>query len=473
MTESKQTTLISEKKDFTEEQLTKELSTQVEVMREILEKQEQEKQKAIITNPSAMALSTTRHSSGEGIDKVKKTARQLFTLYLTNQFVARAISIRADAITTRGYNIIGNDEKGMDACNKLIEDSGGGLFIWQLATNAYIAGDAFNEKIYNLNHTKISKLKQVHPLTMSFRTDPETNQIVVGKDKEPVGYVQYYTNDKGVEVTKNISKDIISHFKFNALGDEFTGLSAIQPGYDTIVRLMNMEYSAAEAAVKIANPIIVGMCNTKSPHQIAQWGTILGNINGRDQVFIPEGMKLDTLQPGQQNFSAYAEYFLDAVVAAFGVPKGVLLGGTSGTGNRAQDIVLTRHFYSSIRTDQKSISDFFNIIFKEYAKLAGFEAPKMLFEDIAEDSNVMADSAIKLFDIGIIDRDEARELIGLEAREGENVLKSPPEPIEKQVKENEKKAFFPEEPGKPAGSQKGIKTKQKKSPLSEVSNLTK
>ena len=58
-------------------------------------------------------------------------------------------------------------------------------------------------------------------------------------------------------------------------------------------------------------------------------------------------MELDTLQPGQQNFSAYADYFLDAVVAAFGVPKGVLLGDSGGSsGNRAEGIVLTRHFYS-------------------------------------------------------------------------------------------------------------------------------
>lgn len=452
---------------ISEGDLGKEMDIFAQAAVEMLARQEKERLKNTITNPSALAVTTTKHSSGDGMENVKKTVRQLFNLYLTNQFVARAIHVRADTMVSKGFQIVGDDKNGVDACYDLIVKSGGIKFLWQLAVNTYIAGDGFLEKMYNIKKTKISRAKHVHPLTLRFKVDKTTNRIILGKDKEPVAYEQYYLNKEGVEVIKDVPKDRIAHFKFSILGDEFTGLSLIQPGYDTIVRLMNMEYSAAEAAIKTANPLWVGKCNTKSPHQIAQWGMILGNISGKDQLFIPQGMELEMKSPGNQNFNEYAEYFLDAVVACFGVPRAVLLGGGgTGAGNRAQEIVLTRHFYSSIRTDQKTMEDFFNEIFIEYAEINGFVAPELVFEDIAEDADLNAESAIKLLQAGIIDRDEAREMIGLDTGIRDKKVIGD-KSLESEVKKSDRETHFPEEPGSRAGSQKGVKKKQKASQFSE------
>ncbi len=463
-----QTTLL--KGELSSEQLSKELTTvsnhieeeQKKVAKEILQRQEEEKIKATLTNPSAIALSTTKHDAGDGVNRVKKTPRQLFILYLTNQFVSRAVNIRADTLTSKGYAIKGDDEVGVKACEELIEESGGPNLFWQLGVNTYIAGDGFLEKIYNLNKTKILKLKHVHPLTLTFQKDIYDRIIVDSNTKDPVGYVQHYVeqNKKGdaLEKTKNISKEFIAHNKFNTLGDEFTGISLIQSSYDTVVRLMNMEFSAAEASVKTANPLIVAKCNTKSPMQIAQWGTILGRINGRDQLFIPDGMEIKFLSPEKQNFSDYADYFLNAVVAGTGVPKAVLLG-EGGGGNRAEGIVLTRHFYTSVRGDQKYAEGFFNEIFKEYGKLAGFKPPQLIFNDIAEDAHVTSDQAINLYSNGLVTREEARNMIGLEAMPTEGTLA-------KEIKESDMKTWHPGAPGSPEGSQKGEKKAMEQSPNS-------
>jgi len=456
----KQTLLIEN--EISKEQLTKELES---VASEILERQEKEKLKTL-TNPSAIALSTTKHETGSNINKVKRNTRELFILYLTNQFVARAINIRADTLVSRGYTISGKG-KGVKMCEDLMDNSGGINLFWQLSVNTDIAGDGFLEKIYNKAKNKILRLKHVHPLTLEFETNPVTGKIVLNSNKEPKGYVQIFLDENGMEVSKEISKDKISHLRYNTLGDEFTGISTIQPGYDTIVRLMNMEYSAAEAAVKIANPIIVGTCNTKSPHQIAQWGQILGRISGREQVFVPQDMGLTMLSPGSQNFNEYAEYFLSAVVACFGVPKSILLGeggGSGGGSNRAEQIVLSRHFYSLIRSNQRYVEDFFNKIFKEYGEIAGFEAPKLVFEDVAEDAEANSQSAIELFNADIIDRDEARTMIGLYPTK----IKTPGTTLDKQLKDSDKKTFFPAEPGSKAGSQKNVKTKQKRNEFTDV-----
>jgi len=442
------------------EQLSKEVDV---VAKEILKQQEEQSLKNL-TNPSAIALSTTKHEAGQGIERVKKSPRQLFILFLMNQFVARAITIRADSLISKGYKIAGGDDEGVTACSKLIETSGGINLFAQLSTNTDIAGDGFLEKIYSTNKKSILRLKHVHPLTLSFKTSTESNKILVDKHGEPIGYSQYYMTDDGVEKQRDVPKDRIAHLRFNTLGDEFTGISTIQPGYDTIVRLMNMEYSAAEAAIKTANPLIVGTCNTKSPNQIAMWGTILGRISGREQVFVPQDMELKMLSPGNQNFSEYSEYFLNAIVATFGVPKAMILGSSTNSGNRAEMVVLSRHFYSLIRSNQRYMQNFFNIIFEEYGKIAGFKAPKLEFEDIAEDAEVNAKAAMELYSSGLISLNEARQMIGLEPSDKDGMKGN----VDNDIKKSDMDTFFPESPGKKSGSQAGVKDKQKTDEFSEV-----
>ena len=63
-------------KVVSEEKLSNELDV---VAKEIL-KQQEEKAIKNLTNPSAMALSTTKHEAGQGVDFVKKNPRQLFIL---------------------------------------------------------------------------------------------------------------------------------------------------------------------------------------------------------------------------------------------------------------------------------------------------------------------------------------------------------------------------------------------------------
>ena len=468
--ETLDSTKSKDTEEISNEQLMKELNA---VAAEILEQKEEEKSKKLRTDPSAIALRTTEHSSGDNVPNIRKTIKQFFTLYLTNQFVSRAINVRADTIISRGYMIVGDDPEGEDACRELVENSGGTNLIWQLSVNTDIAGDGFLEKVYNQNKNKILKLKHVHPLTLTFTKDKQTDKIEVDSTtKEPKSYTQYYVDKNGVNKEKVVSKERIEHLRYNTLGDEFTGISTIQSGYDTIVRLMNMEFSAADAAVKTANPIIIGKCNTKSPNQVSQWASIIGKITEKGQVFIPEGMEFDMLSPGTQNFSDYSEYFLNAVVSTFGVPKSILLGSSGDSGSsRSEGVVLTRHFYTMISGLQKYVADYFNRIFEEYAELGGFKAPIMIFPDIAEDTNVNIDSVINLYNSGIITVDEARELIGLQILKRENPS-LPKEEIADTVRRKDMETWH-NNPGQRSGSQAGVKKAQKVDPNSLVSYGTK
>jgi hypothetical protein len=227
---------------------------------------------------------------------------------------------------------------------------------------------------------------------------------------------------------------------------------------------MNMEHAASEAAVKTANPTWVVETETKSPSELNKWGNVMGNVSAREVVFLPKNTKISLKSPGNQNFSDYSEYFLDAVVAALGVPKAILTGTSeSSGGSRATAQTLSKHFYSVIRANQRYVEEVFNKIFAEYGELAGFKAPKLKFNDIAEDADRNGQRAGELFQAGLITIKEAREMIGLETTQ--NILDELPKPSmndekvkidpDKEDKILEAKANQPDKSGRPAGSQKG------------------
>ena len=442
---------------------------QLNSMKETLEKQNIKKLKSIL-NPSVPAVTAPESPEGTGISRIRKTREDFYKLYLLNQFLSRAVNVRADTLVIKGYNIVDGDETGREACSELVEASGGLNLFWMLSANIDISGDGFLEKVPFRDGKGIALLKQIHPLVIDFKRNQSGNVLVDSNTKKPVGYVQKYVNETGQTVTEDIKNpDIIEHLRFNTVGDEFVGVSLFQSGYDTVVRLMNMEYSAAESAVKIANPIIVAKCNTKSPQQIAKWGQILGNINGKEQLFIPEGMSIDLLSPGKQNFNEYADYFLNAAVATTGVPRAILLG-ESGSSNRAETLALTKHFYSMIRVNQKYIETLMNKIFKEYAEMAGFEAPKFYFENIAEDYDISAKTAIELVNAGIITPEEARLILKIDTGRIYGVGTAATEAA---IKKSDMETYYPGDKGNEPGSQAGVKTEQKVSKDSDVNPFTK
>jgi len=401
----------------TTEKLSKEveaLKTQVDLQKLLLE----DSGTAIPTTFPSSSANKEKAIEDDSAGKLKRVpVRKLQYLYITNQFVFRGVNIRADEIVSRGYKVVGDDDEGVKECENLIERSGGGLLFRGLSINCDVSGDAYVEKVYNDSHNQLVKLKHINPVTFGFLTDISGN-IVLDDNKEPASYMQVYTDEQGVEQKVEVEKKRISHLMFNTFCDEFNGISTLQPVYNTALRLMNMENSAAEAAVKTANPLFVGTTETKSLKDLANWNKVLGNISGKEQVFLPQGVTLSMLSPGMQNFSKYSDYFLDAVVCSLGVPKSILTGtGDASGGNRATASIQSRHFYSIVRANQIIVEKMFNDIFKEYAEVAGFKAPTLVFEDIAEDADMSGQRAIELYQSGVITITEARDMIGLDSTE--------------------------------------------------------
>ena len=112
------------------------------------------------------------------------------------------------------------------------------------------------------------------------------------------------------------------------------------------------------------------------------------------------------------------------------------------------------------------MESFFNRIFEEYAKLAGFAAPKLTFDDIAEDVSLASQAAMQLYQSGIISQQEARAMIGLDAAVEGDVIS--PVGASADIKQADRATQFPASPGKATGSQSGIKAKRKTNPLTNI-----
>jgi hypothetical protein len=374
-------------------------------------------------SPTTYASSQARESKTiedvQGTIRTRVNVKQLQKLYLFNQFIFRGVNIRADELICRGFDIVSEDENAVKKCQDLIDRSGGTNLFWQLSINTDICGDGYLEKVYTSDGKDIKYLRHINPAGFGFLTYQLTNDIIFGEDKTPKAYMQIVYDDKGIEQRIEVPKDRISHLIFNGFADEFNGVSSIQPVYNTAIRLMNMEHAAAEAAVKTANPLFVAKTKCKSPIELAKWNSVLDGISAKDVVGLPDGMELDTISPGNQNFEAYSGYFLDAVVAALGIPKSILTGtNDSSSGNRGTAQVQSKHFYSVIRSNQRYVASLFNDIFADYGKRAGFKSPVYLvFGDIAEDADTNAQHSVDLYTNGIVTLEEARAIVGLDTTE--------------------------------------------------------
>lgn len=448
------------------------LSEELKIQELLLEKSTE--QLSASTGVSFMAKETKVSEDPQNVISKRVSIKELQGLYMNNQFIFRGVNVRADELVTRGYKLIGGDEEGRKVCQQLIDNSGGTNLFWQLSVNTDVCGDGYLEKVRNIAGNKIVILKHLNPLNFGFLTYEEDNtRIVLTADNIPKAYMQIVSDEEGTEVRKEINKDKISHLRFNTFADEFKGISSLQPVYNTSIRLMNMEHAAAEAAVKTANPTWVVETETKSVVELAKWAKVLGKVSAKEVVFLPNGVKVKLESPGTQNFSAYSDYFLDAVVSALGVPKSILTGsGGSDGSNRATTQTLSKHFYSVIRSNQRYIELEFNEIFKEYAEIAGFDAPRLVFEDIAEDADRNGQRAVELYQNDLVTLEEARNMVGLETSpnikkelELKNIANNATAASTAKIdNKDDMNAFHGPEPGSPAGSQKNNKKKQKLNP---------
>ena len=107
---------------------------------------------------------------------------------------------------------------------------------------------------------------------------------------------------------------------------------------------------------------------------------------------------------------------------------------------------------------------------KKYAELAGFKAPRLEFDDVAEDAAANSTSAIALYVAGMITREEARKMIGLYSTHLKN---NNPKGVDAELKDSDMETWHPAAGGSPSGSQKGVKAEQKASEFSQVSPLSK
>ncbi len=327
-------------------------------------------------------------------------------LYFTSVDAATAIDLIAHyAITEIGFS---GDEKDVEIAEE---------FAKRVNLRSRLINDVRMMLIYGNSYEYIANDENGEIVLQNL--NPKMVTIKVDKYGEIQAY--RYQPSKGVD----LPPERIMHFAYGRLGNSPYGYSLVHQVYGDIVLKQAIEKVLAYIAHRMSHPLL--HARVKNPQKIKDVANLLASrikdnsssvekIQILNEIVTDEGVELQVLNP-QLDISGIVralEYLQNKVDKALKVPR-IFYGEPEGS-NRASSynqIRIFRLFLDSLRA-----------IVKEEMEKKLFPAlnidVEIEFEEITtEEEMAWADIAAKLYQFGVIDANEARELIGFPPREAE------------------------------------------------------
>lgn len=327
-------------------------------------------------------------------------------LYFTSVDAATAIDLIAHyAITEISFS---GDEKDVEIAEE---------FAKRVNLRSRLINDVRMMLIYGNSYEYIANDENGEIVLQNL--NPKMVTIKVDKYGEIQAY--RYQPSKGVD----LPPERIMHFAYGRLGNSPYGYSLVHQVYGDIVLKQAIEKVLAYIAHRMSHPLL--HARVKNPQKIKDVANLLASrikdnsssvekIQILNEIVTDEGVELQVLNP-QLDISGIVralEYLQNKVDKALKVPR-IFYGEPEGS-NRASSynqIRIFRLFLDSLRA-----------IVKEEMEKKLFPAlnidVEIEFEEITtEEEMAWADIAAKLYQFGVIDANEARELIGFPPREAE------------------------------------------------------
>jgi hypothetical protein len=340
--------------------------------------------------------------------------------------IFRAINQRADLIIANGFKIVSESDKARESVLKFIKrinngQAQGSAFLnlirgWIIDTDVF--GNGYLELQYNSGKNDIIGLSPIHPKTIDFKRD--RGKIILDQSGMPVSYEQDVNGKK-----KDIPIEKVAHLKFNVLGDEFLGYSTIEPMYQQLLWLANIQEGIATATKRAGWPlhdITVGTADDPATQKdLDEAEKAAKNLNAASSYVHSHLFKTKIVESSiTKNFVNYPDPFVNMIVAATGIPRFILLGIGEGT-NRATAQVLSKHLRPMIQSLQmKTKLEVERQIFRRYLELQGIEDMAYIewnealpeeAESVARRLNVLSKTVFT--EQSVISKEEAREMLGL------------------------------------------------------------
>lgn len=239
-------------------------------------------------------------------------------------------------------------------------------------------------------------------------------KVTVKVDK--YGAIKAYTYSVGAQ--QDLDPERVMHFAYGRLGNSPYGYSLVHQVYETIVLKQKIERVASVLAHRMSHPLI--HAKVKNPMRINDVANALKERIQEDST-TAEGLKIlneivtddavDINVLGSQlditGIVKVLEYLQNQVDKALKVPK-VFYGEPEGS-NRATS-------YNQLKTFSLFLNSLRSVVTEELEKklfpTLNLDVEIEFDEIVIEDELIWGDLAVKLYEAGIINTNEARELVG-------------------------------------------------------------
>lgn len=322
-------------------------------------------------------------------------------LYFSSVDVATAIDLIAQFAITE-MNFVGN-EKDVE---KMTE------FAKQVKLRSRLINDVRAMLIYG---NSFEYLASSEGIEMQY-LNPKRVKVLINEFGDIEGY-EYFAGDEQVK----LPAERVLHFAYGRIGNSPYGYSFVHQAYNAIVLKKKLELMSAILAYKMGHPLLHAKVN--NPAMIPEVEKVLSNrvqtnyspqfvedqIAIVNQIITDDAVDIQVLE-SKLDLAGLVEmikYLQTQIDKALKVPK-IFYGEPEGS-NRATSYTQLKTFSLFLQSIRAQIKEELEA---KLIPLLGIDV-EIVFDEITIDEEfAWGDLAVQLFQAGIIDTNEARELIG-------------------------------------------------------------
>ena len=372
-------------------------------------------------------------------------------------------------------------EEAKEYCKDILYNSGGPLFLKEMAQGAYRFGTSFSVLQTNIAETDVLRFEYQHEIFFGASKYPKLlkganvdwgdipmmeRPFLAGKmkinpkTKKIAKYTQLtrkyperkednykfnseeYVNTRThpalkesspgelVPVGNEIDENYVIQLAFDRIGDEPLGISLVQFLHLTIKYLLNMEKGAAQTQVNFGFNKWKANTPFKDEKKMKAFGQSLARINTDAVVVLPKDIELTNIAPGTTDFDKVHPIYLQLVAMRLGIPM-PLLTQTGTSTNKATISEQRKDMYEDFIADELVIeSEVNNGFFKacriKYTDLSIKEiekiVPKFKFKQPPENLNDETERNLKFSLMNRNDCMSAKMMVEAGANDVANII---------------------------------------------------
>lgn len=320
------------------------------------------------TMPSSQALESFKFAELDF--HTEKGKKMIYTIYRRNALTFKSVKTKAAiAIPSIDFKFNSSSEKNVvDAFLNNLHPSSGLLqltvFIRDLYIDTTAFGTGYMDPIWNKRKTMIEGLKKTHPIEMDLLRSSgfgEGGEVILDKNGNPKAWLQRVGDGK----TKQIPFGNIGYLTFNTIGDEWLGISDLEPVYQNVWRLMNIEEGIATAIFRHGFPLydikVSGASEGRPPtkEQLEAAAEEVKGLNYKSEFVHGPNYIVKLLESFSMGKTQdYIDPFINQIVSMSDLPKFVLLG-SSEESSKASSQEIIKFIQPLLRPSKEKMKLFF------------------------------------------------------------------------------------------------------------------